>query len=73
MVSTSRSKKASISLDDENLPKGKSRKKEKIQLSDEQKKVLDMVVRDGKNVFFTGSAGKCLSCLCMTYLAGGDY
>jgi hypothetical protein len=30
----------------------------KIQLSDEQTKVKDMVVKDGLNVFFTGSAGQ---------------
>lgn len=37
----------------------KSKKKSgKIDLSEEQTKVRDMVVKEGKNVFFTGSAGE---------------
>lgn len=35
-------------------------KKGKIVLSDEQKKVLEMVVDKGMNIFFTGSAGASL-------------
>jgi ATP-dependent DNA helicase PIF1 len=58
---TRRRKKLStgpVKASDSNLQKGKSKKKKgKIELSEEQKKVLDMVVKDGKNVFFTGSAG----------------
>ena len=37
----------------------KTKKKSgKIELSEEQTKVRDMVVKEGKNVFFTGSAGE---------------
>lgn len=35
--------------------------KQKMVLSLEQQKVLSLVVQEGKNIFFTGSAGKCLS------------
>lgn len=34
--------------------------KQRLTLSDEQKRVLQMVVEEGKNVFFTGSAGMSL-------------
>lgn len=43
-------------------PKGKSGSlniKQQIVLSGEQQKILKMVVQEGKNVFFTGSAGAC--------------
>lgn len=33
---------------------------QKISLSQEQQKVLQLVVEDGKNIFFTGSAGESL-------------
>lgn len=36
----------------------KKKKQTKIELSEEQKKVRDLVVKEGKNVFFTGSAGE---------------
>lgn len=36
--------------------------KQQIVLSEEQKKVLSMVVDEGKSVFFTGSAGESQSC-----------
>ena len=37
----------------------KTKKKSgKIELSEEQTKVRDLVVKEGKNVFFTGSAGE---------------
>jgi len=32
--------------------------KQKVVLSAEQQKVLTLVVQEGKNIFFTGSAGK---------------
>lgn len=35
--------------------------KQRMVLSDEQKQVLQMVVQDGKSIFFTGSAGTSLS------------
>ena len=33
-------------------------------LNAEQRKVLRMVVDEGKNVFFTGAAGECISLFC---------
>ena len=34
--------------------------RQKVTLSNEQQKVLSHVVAEGKNIFFTGSAGKSL-------------
>ena len=41
--------------------------KQKVLLSPEQQMVLKMVVEDGKNVFFTGSAGKSRRFLILTF------
>lgn len=58
LTSRKKSVTGSVQASDSTLQKGKSKKKKPaVELSDEQKKVLDMVVNEGKNVFFTGSAG----------------
>ena len=44
--------------------------KQRISLSDEQKAVLNMVVQEGKSLFFTGSAGK-LNCRIKVARSGG--
>ena len=54
--STSADVKPLLTVDPPRMKKGK------IVLSDEQKKVLDMVVDKGLNIFFTGSAGSSARC-----------
>lgn len=39
---------------------GNSKEKNLVTLNEEQRKVLRLVVDEGKNVFFTGSAGALL-------------
>jgi hypothetical protein len=41
------------------ISSGNRKRTEVVTLNDEQRKVLSMVVEEGKNVFFTGSAGGC--------------
>ncbi|CAM9020273.1 unnamed protein product [Wickerhamomyces anomalus] len=49
--------KRKLSPWDNNVISTKTIKNPRIKLSDEQLKVLDLVVKDNKNVFYTGSAG----------------
>lgn len=48
-----------LDFDDPGIP-AQAQKDDQVQLSEEQQNVLE-AVKQGKNVFFTGPAGQCLS------------